>query len=374
MRARRLILVSVVATSVAAAGQAAARPHLPGLLGAVFGGVGGLIGLRHARHHRYVGHHVPHDVAHAHHPRQTAVGTREEPAAESHPAGGEGTTQSAEAGPSVWPALPADLADYIFWPSGRDDSFWSYGYENIIEGALGRANRHSERMSARHSAAAGTAVASVGAAPAGCAGQQGTDVATSLIERIEQTIAPTDAQQGALAELREALRHGFEYFDAACPAGRSQSPSARLDAMEDRIWAARQAVLVIRAPLAKLYASLSDEQKAKLNGQASQPAEREATCSQTSPTLPIAHLEHRGRPATDQRAGLAALKQTSAGLAKLVADSCPSGLPATPVDRLDTADKRLNALLYAVDALRAPLGSFSASLSNAQKPRAKASR
>ena len=42
-------------------------------------------------------------------------------------------------------------------------------------------------------------------------------------------------------------------------------------------------------------------------------------------------------------------------------------LPATPVERLDAADKRLNSMLYAVVTLRAPLDSFQASLTDEQK-------
>jgi hypothetical protein len=49
-------------------------------------------------------------------------------------------------------------------------------------------------------------------------------------------------------------------------------------------------------------------------------------------------------------------------------------MPATPVGRLDAADKRLNSLLYAVATLRAPLDAVYASLDTAQKSRLNASR
>jgi hypothetical protein len=42
-------------------------------------------------------------------------------------------------------------------------------------------------------------------------------------------------------------------------------------------------------------------------------------------------------------------------------------MPGTPVERLDAADKRLNAMLYAVVTLRAPLDGFHASLTDEQK-------
>src|SRR5262249_40901488 len=77
-----------------------------------------------------------------------------------------------------------------------------------------------------------------------------------------------------------------------------------------------------------------------------------------------------GRPqqvAPTQRPALEAGQKVSAGLARLPATSCPAGLPRTPVERVDAADKRLNPMLYAVGTLRPPLGGFYASLTDEQK-------
>jgi hypothetical protein len=303
-----------------------------------------------------------------------AARTPEEPGAAAEPSAGEGNAATAgqiATGPLFWPQLPGDLADYIFRPSGTDDPFWSIGYADVVDGALRPASRHPGHGAPR--AAQPSATAGASGAPDACPGGPGAEIADGLVERITQTIAPTDAQQGALAELRSAARHGFEYFDASCPSDRPQSPMSRLDSMEDRIWAARQALLILRAPLETLYRSLTDEQKARLNGPIERPDQREATCATTNPELPLAQFG-RALRSKDQRAGLEALKTTSAGLAKLLASSCPSGMPATPVGRLDAADKRLNSLLYAVATLRAPLDAFYASLDTAQKSRLNASR
>jgi len=75
----------------------------------------------------------------------------------------------------------------------------------------------------------------------------------------------------------------------------------------------------------------------------------------------------RGRPDPKQRPGLEALQKTSTGLSRLLASSCPTTLPATPVDRLDTADRRLNSMLYAVVTLRVPLDAVT-SAPAAQQP------
>jgi hypothetical protein len=359
MRPPRLVLVSAVLLSVMlsdlAANDAQARPRLPGIFAAMLGAVGGMIGLHHR--HAYARAHGP--VRQANAPAQTP--TESETPAQS------GTATAAPMGTSgavFWPQLADDVFDYIFWPSGKDDRLWAYGYDEIVGGAL----RPETRPPApRRGSAQASAVANGAGTTTECAAQQGGESAGSVAERIEQTIQPTDAQRAKLADLRTALQRGFEYFDHACPAERPQTPTARLDAMEDRVWAGRQAVLVVRAPLETFYASLSDEQKARLNGPLVQATPRGAGCRQSNVDLVAALTGGRVRPAPTQRPALEGLQKTSAGLARLLASSCPSAMPGTPVERLDAADKRLNSMLYAVVTLRAPLDGFYASLTDEQK-------
>jgi hypothetical protein len=343
MRASRLVLIGVLLVSTAFPTAAPARPRIPAVLGAVIGGVAGVLGGRH-RHHAYAARHAP------------------------YAAPGE---QPTGVGPLYWPHLADDVVDYVFWPSGTDDRFWAFGYGDIVGGALRPASRPEPAMSRRGrptiTTASGTDVA-----PGPCAGQPASTSADTIITRLEEATQPTEAQRALIADLRAALQHGLDYIDTACPTDRPQSPTARLDAMEDRLWAARQTLLITRAPIEKLYASLDDEQKARLNGP--QGASREATCTQVDPELPFAQFGHGTRPGPEQRAGLEALKTTSSGLAKLIAASCPSAMPATPMERLDAADRRINALLYAVVTLRAPLDGLSTTLSDAQKTSARATR
>jgi hypothetical protein len=358
MRPSRLVLVSAVLISVSvsdlAANDAQARPRLPGIFGAMLGAVGGVVGLHHR--HAYARGHG--HVRQANAPAQTPTET--EPQTGTATAAPMGTN-----GPLFWPQLADDVFDYIFWPSGKDDHLWAYGYDDIVGGAL----RPDSRAPAprRHTAQAGAMADAAGGATAECAAQQGGESAASVADRLEQTIQPTEAQRAQLADLRTALQRSFEYFDHACPADRPQTPTARLDAMEDRVWAGRQALLVVRAPLEALYASLTDEQKARLNGPLAPATPRGAGCRQSNVDLVAALTGGRARPAPTQRPALEGLEKTSAGLARLLATACPSALPGTPVERLDAADKRLNAMLYAVVTLRAPLDGFYASLTDAQK-------
>jgi len=360
----RLVLVGISAalalTTISTGAQA--RPRMPGILGAVIGTVGGIVGMR---HYARASHHARH-VASRHGPagaRHAAVTT-----AAAAPAAAEATRNPAAAGqiavapPLFWPTLSDDVFAYVLWPSGND-RLWAYGYGDIVDGAL-RPDPTARRRP--QPVTTGSADASAPDAPApACTHPQGTQSADALNERIEQAIQPTDAQRPALDELRAATGRALAYVDAACPAPGLPTPTARLDSMEDRLWAARQALMVIRAPLDKLYGSLDDEQKARLNGPGSQHA---AACNQASAD-PSALLEQRIRPKPEQRPALEAVKMTSMGLARMVASSCPTERPLTPLGRLDAADKRLNTLLYAVVTLRAPVDGFYASLSDAQKTR-----
>jgi hypothetical protein len=362
----RLVLIGITAalafTTIPMGAQA--RPRLPGILGAVVGTVGGIVGLRHARAHhqaRYAATATRHERARA---RNAAVATAAAGAAaaptEAQPRNPAAAAQIAVAGPLFWPTLSDDVFAYVLWPSGND-RLWTYGYGDIVDGAL-RPDPTARRRPQPVTTASATGTAD--AAPA-CTHPQGTQTADALNERIAQIVQPTDAQRPALDELRAATQRALAYTDAACPAPGVPTPTARLDSMEDRLWAARQAFLVIRAPLDKLYGSLDDEQKARLNGPGSQ---RVAACNQAS-AEPTALLEQRIRPRPEQHAALEAVKMTSMGLARMVASSCPTERPLTPLGRLDAADKRLNTLLYAVVTLRAPVDGFYASLSDAQKTR-----
>jgi hypothetical protein len=358
----RLVLIGISAALAFTAipMDAQARPRLPGILGAVVGTVGGIVGMRHARarHHATA---TRHERARARNAALAAAGAGAAVApTEAQPRNPATAGQIAVAGPLFWPTLSDDVFAYVLWPSGND-RLWTYGYGDIVDGAL-RPDPNARRRPQPVTTASATGTAE--AAPA-CTHPQGTQTADALNERIEQTVQPTDAQRHALDELRAATQGALAYIDAACPAPGMPTPTTRLDSMEDRLWAARQALMVIRAPLDKLYGSLDDEQKARLNGPGSQ---RAAACNQAS-AEPTALLEQRVRPRPEQLAALEAVKMTSMGLARMVASSCPTERPLTPVGRLDAADKRLNTLLYAVVTLRAPIDGFYASLSDAQKTR-----
>lgn len=93
---------------------------------------------------------------------------------------------------------------------------------------------------------------------------RGAGLAEWRIARLERAIKPTEAQRPALDELRAASKKAAEAISAACPRELSQSPVARLEAMERRLEAMLQAVKTVRPAFDSFYASLTDEQKARL--------------------------------------------------------------------------------------------------------------
>ena len=86
------------------------------------------------------------------------------------------------------------------------------------------------------------------------------------IDRIEQAIKPTDAQRAKLDELKAASSKAAEVIRDACPTDAPPTTTvARMAAMEKRLDAMAAAVKTVRPALEAFYATLTDEQKARLD-------------------------------------------------------------------------------------------------------------
>ena len=84
-------------------------------------------------------------------------------------------------------------------------------------------------------------------------------------ERIERVVRPTEAQRAALADLRAASTKAAEGLAGACSGEMPRSSVARLAFMEKRMETMLQAIKTVRPAFEALYASLNDEQKARLD-------------------------------------------------------------------------------------------------------------
>jgi hypothetical protein len=85
------------------------------------------------------------------------------------------------------------------------------------------------------------------------------------IEKIEDVVKPTEAQQDGLKQLQEATGKAVAVLQAACPEDMPLTPPGRLEAMEKRLQAMVEAANTVKPALESFYASLSNEQKARFD-------------------------------------------------------------------------------------------------------------
>jgi hypothetical protein len=85
------------------------------------------------------------------------------------------------------------------------------------------------------------------------------------IDKIEDVVAPTDAQEGDLDKLEAATEKAVSIMQAACPNATPLTPTGRLDATEQRLQAMIEAANAVKPALDHFYGALSNEQKARFN-------------------------------------------------------------------------------------------------------------
>jgi hypothetical protein len=83
--------------------------------------------------------------------------------------------------------------------------------------------------------------------------------------------------------------------------------------------------------------------------------------------LPMQRIEQSIHPTGSQVAGLEHLKAASSQANDILKASCPSQIPLTPLGRLDAVQKRLVAMIQAVQVVRGPLYEFYNSLTDEQR-------
>jgi hypothetical protein len=359
-------ILAAAALALFVAGAADARPRfgpgmilraLPGPFAAMFGGARS----RHVRRVRTERRSPPARVVLARDEQTVAQGA------------GQSARQDARlgwTGPVFWPTAFDDMFGYASRLDGAGARFWSYGYADVLTGMFA-------------GSAAGQPAPEASAAAESCSAAAPASGADRWIERVEQALAPTAEQRPALEQLRGALAEAGDRIRATCRSAVPTAPLDRLQAMEDRIWAMRDAALTMRVPLERLEGQLTDEQKARLNGgdpgrtTAATPPTTEGradatarSCSAQMPMMgggPIEAIGRAVRPTEQQRAGLEALQMTTMGMAQLVMASCPAEQPADAVARLGIETDRITFMLFAVKTTSAAFSSFYDSLSAEQK-------
>ncbi len=97
-----------------------------------------------------------------------------------------------------------------------------------------------------------------------CSGPK-AGLANLPIERIEDAVKPTDAQERGLKQLQNATAKAVSIMQTACPEDTPITPPGRLEAMEKRLQAMIDAANTVKPALNDFFGSLSSEQKARFN-------------------------------------------------------------------------------------------------------------
>lgn len=282
-------------------------------------------------------------------------------------------------GPVFWPYAYDDIFYDAFWLYGYDDPFWYYGYPDLyaglflpypvddLDGWYAPAPR-SRVAHARATAQPAEMAAASRLTP--ICGDDAREVTVMPIERIQATVKPNADQRALLDALGTASVQAAQTIKAACPAATPLSAPARVDVMEKRIEAMRQAVAGLQAPLDAFYGALDDAQKKRFDAMARREDTGTKSCGASSanvPDWPSEQIEKRVQPSEAQRAGFTTLKDTTARAAESIKASCPGELPATPPARLAAIGKRLDAMHEAVKSVHGALDSVYGTLNDEQK-------
>jgi hypothetical protein len=188
------------------------------------------------------------------------------------------------------------------------------------------------------------------------------------INEIAQIVEPDEAQRAALEVLKTAMAKAVDLLKAGCPTDLPSTPTGRIEVMRVRLSAMLEAVRTVRAPLAKFYALLNDEQRARFNAVPSSEDQNEperrrnlsVLCSERASGISSVprRMELAVRPDEVQRASLRALQDAMAQAGELLKTNCPTYRPITPVVRIDAMEQRLDAMLRAINIVEsASIGS-----------------
>jgi hypothetical protein len=96
-------------------------------------------------------------------------------------------------------------------------------------------------------------------------GEQQIKATNVPIDRIAQSLKPTDAQRAALDSLSSATAKAADLLKANCQKEQVLTPPGRVAAMEQRLSAMLEAINVVEPELEAFYRMLTDEQKARFN-------------------------------------------------------------------------------------------------------------
>ncbi|HTE99459.1 MAG TPA: Spy/CpxP family protein refolding chaperone, partial [Bradyrhizobium sp.] len=288
-------------------------------------------------------------------------------------------------GPVFWPYAYSDVFDYAFRPSGYDDGYFAYAYDDFIDGVFwGQAGPPPEYSYAYAPPNARLARSTSSTVEELCT-QPGTGITAWPFAEIKSKVGLNTEQKQLLDQVRSSGQRAASVFKASCPAKNAfaMTPPGRLQAMTLRLTATLEAVQTVRPAMEKFYNSLSDGQNERLNEIGPKQPKNNAEADQTSArdgkscsepkaglaNLPIERIEDAVKPTNAQEDGLEHLEKATVKAVSIMQAACPEDTPITPPGRLEAMEKRLQAMIDAANTVKAALYDFYGSLSNEQKAR-----
>src|ERR1700730_774023 len=249
-----LVAISVAITALPPAPPAEARSLL------------GFLGLRIGGGHHAHRHYGPQHTRWARSPSRSARAAVPPAAGDVRTEGNAARVVATPSAPPYWPRAYDDLVAATFATAVSDKSqFWNHGFNDIFAGILAPPEAGQSRR--RPGGEVSRDVAALEACKAANTSSDGesSGLGAAAFRKIEQRLAPTQVQQADFDELRAAMIKADQRINSGCwPPYVSASPPERLQAIAGRLWALRQAMLILRTPLEKVYDSLSDAQKTQL--------------------------------------------------------------------------------------------------------------
>lgn len=85
------------------------------------------------------------------------------------------------------------------------------------------------------------------------------------VDRLEQVVKPTEAQRAKFDELKTASNKAADLMRNACATDFPKTAVGRMEVMEKRADTMLQAIKTVRPAMETFYATLSDEQKTRLD-------------------------------------------------------------------------------------------------------------
>jgi hypothetical protein len=275
-------------------------------------------------------------------------------------------------GPAAWPTAFEDVIGYALWPKDYGARLRAHGIGDVLATAFTPGPAliaHAQTSAKKDEPKTSGSASSSGT----CANISATAPDWPTAD-IEHSLTLNDAQRGALAELKTAIDGAAATIRATCRD--EAAPVDRLRALQNTLWAVHDAAQTIRAPLAKFYDQLSDEEKKQFAAPAQAQTDAQAMgrsdvvrmCGAPNANeLPMQRVEQSLHTSKPQRASLDSLQKKSFEMGQFLMASCLKPVAATPAERLDAATDRLTAVIFAASNVNMALNDFTSQLDGEQK-------